>query len=96
MAIVWLLEWDGITPDQYDSIRERVNWEGEIPDGLHFHVAAFSDNGLVVTEVWESPDHVQPFMDERFLPVIRSLGIQTMPRVDLYPVHRLFSPGNAP
>ena len=92
MAIVWLMEWDGITPEQYDRLRERVDWEGDVPDGLHFHVAAFSDKGLVLTEVWESPDHVQPFMDGRFLPVVRELGINHMPRVDLYPAHRVFRP----
>ena len=92
MAIVWLMEWDGITPEQYDLLRERVDWEGRVPEGLHFHVAAFSDRGLVLTEVWESPDHVQPFMDERFLPVVRELGINSMPKVDLYAAHRMFRP----
>ena len=92
MAIVWMLEWDGITPEQYDAIREAVDWEGNVPDGLIFHVAAFSNKGLVLTEVWESPDHVQPFMDDRYLPAIKDMGIQSMPRVDLYPVHRQFAP----
>jgi hypothetical protein len=93
MAIVWMLEWAGITPEQYDELRQRVNWEGDVPDGLRFHVAAFDGKGLVVTEVWDSPDHVQPFMDGRFLPVVRQMGINSMPRVDLYPTHRVFSPG---
>ena len=92
MAIVWMLEWDGITPEQYDAMREAIDWEGNVPDGLHFHVAAFSNKGLVLTEVWESPDHVQPFMDDRFLPAIKKMGISSMPRVDLYPVHRSFVP----
>jgi hypothetical protein len=92
MAIVWMMEWDGITAEQYDRLREMVDWEGDVPDGLHFHVAAFNDKGLVLTEVWESPDHVQPFMDGRFLPVVRELGIRSMPRVDLYPTHRIFTP----
>lgn len=92
MPIVWLMEWDGITPDQYEALRERVGWETDVPDGLHYHVAAFGSKGLVLTEVWESPDHVQPFMDGRFLPVVRELGIRSMPRVDLFPAHRIFEP----
>src|SRR5438128_12600444 len=92
VAIVWMLEWDGITPAEYDAMREAIDWEGNVPDGLLFHVAAFSNKGLVLNEVWESPDHVQPFMDERFLPAIKAMGISSMPRVDLYPVHRLFAP----
>jgi hypothetical protein len=92
LSIVWLMEWDGITPEQYEALRQGVGWETDVPDGLQFHVAAFSDKGLVLTEVWRSPDHVQPFMDGRFLPVVKELGIKSMPRVDLYPVHRLFVP----
>ena len=92
MAIGWMLEWDGVTAEQYDAIREGVGWEENVPDGLRFHVAAFNEKGLVLTEVWESPDHVQPFMDERFLPAVHRLGINSVPRVDLYPVHRLFAP----
>jgi hypothetical protein len=26
MAIVWLLEWDGITVEQYDELRDRIGW----------------------------------------------------------------------
>jgi hypothetical protein len=91
-VIVWMMDWPGITRDQYDQLRERVNWEQDVPNGLYFHVAAFDDKGLVLTEVWESPDHVQPFMDGRFLPAVRALGINSMPRVDLYPTHRVFMP----
>jgi hypothetical protein len=93
MPIIWLLEWQGITPVQYEEIKRRVNWEEEVPDGLYFHCAAFNEKGLVLTEVWESPDHVQPFMDDRLLPVIKRMGITRMPRVDLYETYKIFAPG---
>ena len=92
MPIVWLLEWAGITPPVYEQIRNQVNWENDLPDGLQLHVAAFNEKGLVLTEVWESPDHVQPFMDERLIPAVRRLGINTMPRVDLYETYAVFAP----
>ena len=95
MAIVWMLEWEGITAEQYDELRKLVDWEGDVPDGLHFHVAAFDGKSLLVTEVWESPDHVQPFMDGRFLPAVKRLGIRSMPKVDLYPAYAVFAPGTA-
>jgi len=95
LAIVWLLEWDGITPEQYDALREAIGWETDVPDGLHSHAAAFNDKGLVLVEVWESADHVQPYMDGRFLPAVGTLGIRSMPRVDLYPAHRVFLPGTS-
>ena len=93
MAILWLLEWDGMTPEQYDALREAVGWEADVPEGLRAHAAAFSAKGLVISEVWDSADHVQPFMDRRFLPAVQALGIRSMPRVDLWPAHRVFLPG---
>jgi hypothetical protein len=92
MAILWMLEWEGITPEQYESLRREVNWEGDVPDGLEYHVAAFSEKSLIVIEVWESPDHVQPFIDGRLLPAVGALGIRSMPKVDLYPAQAIFAP----
>jgi hypothetical protein len=92
MAILWIMEWPGISPAQYEQLRGEVGWQGEAADGLKLHVAAFDRNGLIVTEVWESADHVQPFMDERLLPAIEKLGVTTMPKVDLHEVHALFAP----
>jgi hypothetical protein len=92
MPILWLMEWAGITTDQYEELRKAVDWEGNVPEGLHYHVAAFDNRTMVVSEVWESPDHVQPFMDERFLPAVKQLGITSMPKVDLYETHAIFAP----
>jgi hypothetical protein len=87
MSIVWMLEWNGIGPVEYEKLRTDVSWESA--DGLHLHIAAFDQKGLVLTEVWESPDHVQPFMDDLLLPAVQKLGVTTMPRVDLYEMYKL-------
>jgi hypothetical protein len=92
VAVVWLLEWDGITPEQFDELRRRTSWDTEIPDGLQHQVAAFSDKALVVTQVWKSPEHVMRFMEDRLLPAVAAMGIRSMPRVDQYPVHSILSP----
>ncbi len=92
MAVVWLLEWDGITPEQYDELRQRTEWDTKLPDGLQHQVAAFSDKALVITQVWKSPEHVLRFMEDRLLPAINAMGIRSMPRVDQYPVHSILTP----
>jgi hypothetical protein len=45
------MRWDGVTPDQYEKARKLVNWEGNIPKGALFHVSAFSNNALRVTDI---------------------------------------------
>ena len=90
MSILWILEWAGISPGQYEALRNDLSWESA--DGLLLHVAAFDQKGLILTEVWKSPDHVQPFMDDALLPAVQKLGITTMPRVDLYETYKLSGP----
>jgi hypothetical protein len=92
MAVIWILEWPGLTKEQFAELQTRTAWETDAPDGLQHQVAAFSDKSLVLTQVWKSPEHVMHFMEDRLLPVVRALGITTMPRVDQYPVHSILQP----
>ncbi|MEA2640205.1 MAG: hypothetical protein QOF51_1599, partial [Chloroflexota bacterium] len=41
MAIVMIMKWEGVTPDQYDRAREVVKWDVNPPAGGLYHVAAF-------------------------------------------------------
>ena len=90
MAVVWILEWDGFTPEQYEDLKGRVDWDGDPPAGLQHQVTAFSDKALILTQLWQSPDHVLRFMEDRLLPAIRAMGVNSMPRVDQYRVHSVF------
>jgi hypothetical protein len=92
VAVVWLLEWDGITPEQYEELCRRTAWDSDLPDGLQHQVTAFSDKALVITQVWKSPEHVMRFMEDRLLPAVNAMGIRSMPRVDQYAVHSMLEP----
>jgi hypothetical protein len=93
MSVVWILEWAGITPEVYDELARRTQWETDLPDGLEHQVTAFSEKALVLTQVWASPDHVLRFMEDRLLPAVNAMNIPTMPRVDQHPVRGILKPG---
>ena len=57
-------------------------------------VSAFSNKALVLTQVWQSPDHVLRFMEDRLLPAIKAMGINSMPKVDQYPIDSIFNPSS--
>jgi hypothetical protein len=90
LAVIWLVEWDGITKEQFADLQSRTEWESDPPDGLEHQVTAFSDKALVLTQVWKSPDHVMRFMEDRLLPAVQAMGIRSMPRVDQDPVHGVY------
>lgn len=92
MAVAMFMRWPGVTAEQYDEARERVNWESDVPDGAKFHVATFGPDGARITDVWESQEAFERFGTERLMPVTQEIGIDTEPEVEFAPVHALFAP----
>jgi hypothetical protein len=96
MAVFMLLEWDGVTKEQYETVRHTVNWEGNPPKGGKFHVAAFTPKGLRVTDVWESREDFQDFVEKRLMPGTKEAKIAGEPHVEVLPAHAVFAPAYRP
>jgi len=92
MKTVMQMKWDGITPDQYEKLKKVVNWEGNFPKGAIFHVAGFEKSGIRVTDIWESVEECNAFVEKRLLPATIAEGIKGQPQVEFYPVHTIFVP----
>ena len=92
MPIMMTMQWDGVTVEQYEQVRKDVNWEGNHPPGGMFHVASFSPGGLRVTDLWESADQFNRFVEQRLMPGVMRSGIKTQPKIEINPVHALFTP----
>ena len=91
--IAMRMKWAGITPEQYDEVRNIVKWETNQPKGGLFHVAYFDNNGLNVNDVWESAQDLNNFVEQRLMPGVLSLGITSQPAVEVFPTHAVFTPG---
>jgi hypothetical protein len=92
MATVMLMHWREATPEQYDQAREKVGWDRDVPDGAKLHVSGFGDDGLHVTDVWESEQAFNTFFAQRLQPAIAEIGIQGQPDVTFFPLHGVFAP----
>ena len=92
MAIMLLYKWEGTTPQQYDAVRAGVGWLDNPPEGGRVHVAAFSDNALHITDVWDSVEAFQAFATDRLLPVIQEVGIPGEPTIEILPLHEAYCP----
>ncbi|MEU8923664.1 hypothetical protein AB0D10_22420 [Kitasatospora sp. NPDC048545] len=90
MAVVMAMRWTGVTPGQYDTVRDAVRWEELAPAGAHLHVAWFDAQALNVTDVWESQSAFEAFFAERLAPAIEKAGIAGQPEVVFSPLHRRF------
>jgi hypothetical protein len=92
LATLTMVEWDGVTQQQYEALRRLVDWEGDSPKGLSFHVAAFDEKGGHFVDVWETADEFQSFIESRLMPGAKQVGMQGEPRAQMQPVHALFTP----
>jgi hypothetical protein len=96
MPTAMIMRWPGITLDQYEQARERVDWEHDVPPGAIFHVVAQDGDELRVVDVWRTAEDFERFAAERLMPAVRELGIPGEPEVRLLDVHRSFAPDGIP
>jgi hypothetical protein len=65
-----------MTVEQYERVNEILEIsDDEAPDGLLYHVAARSEDGIVIADLWRSREDVERFFDERAGAAIAEAGM---------------------
>lgn len=78
-----------ISKEQYESLRNEVNWEKDQPEGGIFHVASFDESGkLCATDVWEDAATMNSFVENRLIPAMKKLELSP-PDVVVYPTYNI-------
>jgi hypothetical protein len=89
MAIMMILELEGVPPEQYARVSEKIGIasDADAPDGLISHVAAIDESGeMVIVDLWESEQALGAFVEKRLGPALAEAGIPpSQPRI--HPVH---------
>ncbi|HEX2272576.1 MAG TPA: hypothetical protein VHG90_01745 [Acidimicrobiales bacterium] len=96
MAIMVIIEWEGMTPENYDELRAAVGWLDQAPQGGRCHLVAFGDGGVRMTDVWDSAEDLQNFVDGKLMPEVRNLGLPDQARLTILPLHEMSVPGTDP
>ena len=91
MAVAMLMHWPGMRSDQYDAVMARLGLDANPAAGGVLHVAAVTDEGLDVCEVWQTEQAFSSFLEQRLLPVVGELGIQGEPELKVIPLHNLYA-----
>ncbi len=96
MAVAMFMHWAGVTAEEYDRVRQLVDREGTPAPGGFLHIAALDDSGLHVSDLWETAEAFQAFVQNRLMPGVKQLGLQGEPKVTLLPAHAIFAPAYKP
>lgn len=95
MAVAYELRFRGATLEQYDRVLELMGFAHRgagAPGGL-FHWVRATDDGIVVTDVWETPEHFKRFADEQIGPYTRQAGFAGEPEIRSYEVYNYLTAG---
>ena len=93
MPILMQMFWEGVTPEQYEKLRNASNFDTETPRGAIFHTAASDKKGLRIVDIWETESDFNNFIDKKIMPEVKRLGIKEQPTVEIYNIHASFVPG---
>jgi hypothetical protein len=91
MAVAMFMHWPGMTSDQYDSVMARLELDANPAPGGVLHLAALTDEGLEVCEVWQTEQAFQGFLQQRLLPAVGQLNISGEPEIAVVPLHNLYA-----
>jgi hypothetical protein len=89
MAIAVVMDFEGGTLEQYDEVMKLMEFtpRGKCPPGAYGHWVTKTDNGIRVTDVWESKEQFEDFAANKIGPFSAQAGIPNPPALTFYDVH---------
>jgi hypothetical protein len=95
MAVLMIMELDGMTTDDYEAVNQAMGIdEDNLPDGLIQHAAGPTDDGgLLIVDVWDSPEDLERFVQSKLGPAMEQTGIESQGAPRVHPVHNHFQGG---
>jgi hypothetical protein len=95
MAVGVVLEFKGATLAQYDEVIKKMGFTpgGPGAPGGMFHWVTKTDDGIRVTDVWQSREQFEKFGEEQIGPITREVGLPSPPEITFHDVHNHLTAG---
>jgi hypothetical protein len=95
MAIAIQMDFPGATLDQYDEVIQKMGFRpgGPGAPGGISHWVTRTDEGIRVTDVWESREQFEKFARDKIRPLTAEAGIPAEPRMSFFEVHNYLTQG---
>jgi hypothetical protein len=90
MAVAMFMHWSGMTPEQYDALVARLDLDAHPAAGQILHLAALTDEGLEVCDVWQTEPAFHGYLEHRVMPLVQELQLTGAPDIRLVPLHNVF------
>jgi hypothetical protein len=87
MAIGFIMEFPGVTAEQYDVVKSIAHPTNQMPAGGLSHAAAPMEGGWRVMDLWQSQEAFDTFFRETLSPALATANINVHPNVTVLDVH---------
>ncbi|MFL6239321.1 MAG: nuclear transport factor 2 family protein [Actinomycetes bacterium] len=92
MAVVVHVTLRGVTPAQYDAVRERAGWIEQPPAGGISHTTWWEGDDCHNLDAWESEEAFAAFAERRLAPAMAASGVTSQPETTVHAAHEVYTP----
>jgi hypothetical protein len=92
MAVSVVAHYPDLSAETYDEVIASLDLDANPPAGAILHVAGEGDDGVVVSEIWQTEQTFRAYLDYRFQPALRMHGVHTSPLVEIAPLRNVYAP----
>jgi hypothetical protein len=92
MATLMVMEWPGVTVEQYSQVMAILDLDTTPARGAILHIAGMDGSTLHVVDVWESAEAFEQFQRERLNAAVQEAGISGEPRMQFATIHNIYAP----
>jgi hypothetical protein len=91
MAIGLIFEGNGVTQEQYEQVLAQACPGNQPPPGMLYHAAGVGEHGVIVIDIWDSPESMHAFETEK-LGQARQAAHITSHHVTIFPLINIMQP----
>ena len=95
MAVGVQMDFRGATLEQYDQVIDKMGFQpgGPGAPGGQFHWVTKTDDGIRITDVWDSREIFDKFAQEKIGPMSQEVGVPGPPEIKYFEVHNYLTKG---
>ena len=92
MAVSVVAHYKDLDAATYDEVVASLELDANPPAGAILHVAGEWEGGITTSEIWQTEQTFQAFLDYRLRPALRLHGVHRDPVVEVAPLHNVYAP----
>lgn len=92
MAVAVILEYEHVSPEQYDAVIADMGMKDRRQPHQILHVAGpMPGGGWRVVDIWDSREAFEAFVCAQIVPIAAKYEITEDPKIEIWPVHHLLA-----